>query len=142
MNSEKKDLLNDFIEKINADEALKERAKGFANDAGKTAELASELGFALSSEDFEQVLSEGAGASYGELDEAELDNIAGGAGTQNRYNPNSCPRAGEALYECVGFLRIVWCDHYRMEKVGAGRWRHWCAMGGYDYVGTELGKRN
>ena len=88
-----------------------------------------------------------------ELMETELEDAAGGA-TQNRYDPQRCGNTTRTSYECVGFLTMTWCDHYRQKyippagigpggPVGAGsgeRYRHVCVMGRYDYEGDMAGK--
>ena len=80
-----------------------------------------------------------------ELHEEELEAAAGGA-TQNRWNPEVCGKYTRVEYECVGFLKATWCDHYREEylyrsSVGRlpERYRFTCAMGRYNYEGNPHG---
>ena len=79
------------------------------------------------------------------LAEEDLEAASGGA-TQNRYDPQRCGKYTRVEYECVGFLAMSWCDHYRKESlapVGAGldgeRYLHICVMGRYDYGGDRFG---
>ena len=75
-----------------------------------------------------------------ELKEEDLEAAAGGDATANRYDPQRCGNAKEVLYECVGFLQLVICDHYRKRAVNRETYHHTCAMGCYDYYGSPDGK--
>ena len=130
-----------FIEKINSDEALTERAKEAGQDAGAVAALAAELGFELTKEEVESMQAEGLEPSFGELSEDQLDNVAGGA-TQNRFDSSRCWGAKKVIYECVGFLKAVHCDHYVCVPTGKTIFLnnyhqkiyvHKCNMGCFDY---------
>jgi len=88
-----------------------------------------------------------------ELKEEELEAAAGG-GTQNRWNPDVCGNYTKVEYECVGFLKMCWCDHYREVylttirseaggPMGAGEVKHYqytCVMGRYNYKGNGRGE--
>jgi hypothetical protein len=82
----------------------------------------------------------------GELTEEQLVEAAGGREgglTQNRYDPNVCPRLTRTRYECVGFLGGWLCDHYRrsIPERDYDIYKHQCAMGAFDYKGDEDGNR-
>ena len=79
------------------------------------------------------------------LHETELDAVAGGGATQNRYDPQRCSNTKQVAYECVGFLANTWCDHYRERKISGTHYtndvyRYTCVMGCYDYNGDHYGK--
>ena len=71
-----------------------------------------------------------------ELKEEQLEAASGGA-TQNRYDPAKCRQYKEAAYDCVGFLGLVWCDHYRKNFVryedNLTVYSHWCAHSCFYY---------
>ncbi|MCL2010655.1 MAG: hypothetical protein FWG71_08975 [Synergistaceae bacterium] len=75
-----------------------------------------------------------------ELQETELEGASGGA-TQNRYDPAKCRQYKEASYDCVGFLQLVWCDHYRKNFVryedNKTVYSHWCAHSCFYYERAE-----
>ena len=75
-----------------------------------------------------------------ELHETELEKVAGGSPTANRYDPQRCGSTNRTIYECVGFIRAVYCDHYRVESFNHGEYyRFTCRMGRYDYYGDWEG---
>ena len=80
-----------------------------------------------------------------ELNEEQLDAVAGGGPTWNRYDPKTCKNMKRTKYECVGFLKQNWCDHYRNKYIegssGKAEYRISCAKGAYpDYTGDVTGK--
>ena len=70
------------------------------------------------------------------LNEDELDVVSGGS-TQNRYEPQKCNQYKEVAYDCVGFLSVVWCDHYRKDYLrqegNLTVYEHKCVMGCFCY---------
>ena len=79
-----------------------------------------------------------------ELMEENLENVAGGGATENRYVQNRCMNSWRTMLECVGYLAMIWCDHYRRTETGEsiprGKiYRHKCAMGAWDYLGMKDG---
>ena len=76
------------------------------------------------------------------INEEQLDAVSGGA-SQNRYDPARCnpERSWRTTYECVGFLSSVYCDHYTRTYLDrVNRYWHKCAMGCFDYEGTNDGQ--
>jgi len=81
------------------------------------------------------------------LTEEEMEAIAGGndGSTQNRYDPERCGAATRVIYECVGFLKMCYCDHYRKTELWDGGplvgklYDHVCAMGRFNYRGDRYG---
>ena len=72
------------------------------------------------------------------LNEDELDVVSGGS-TQNRYEPQKCNQYKEVAYDCVGFFKMVWCDHYRKIKLRQEEgclsiYEHKCMMGCFCYI--------
>ena len=83
------------------------------------------------------------------LNKDQLEAASGGA-SQNRYDPNRCNGATRSMYECVGLLGAVNCDHFQSIATGRGTkasighpsmeiYRHKCAMGCFNYEGTRDG---
>ena len=56
-----------------------------------------------------------------EIAEDQLEVVAGGGRTQNRYNPHECKNLVGPLMLCKSgpgfFDGFVWCDHYRQSDV-------------------------
>ena len=132
-----------FIDKARSDSALMAKLDALGASGAEASEvvaLAAEYGFTVTAEDIRQAAA-ACSCRTGELTEAELDAVAGGA-TQNRYNPDVCGKYTKVEYECVGFLARCWCDHHRgnltTERVGQ-YYRYTCAMGRYDYIGDMTG---
>ena len=125
-------------------------SKGAGDD--EIIKLAAENGFTFTKEDIEEFMNQE--AKINKLDEEELKNVAGGA-TQNRYDPNVCPKLTRTRYECVGLFQLCWCDHYYRKFLGmdgpptGGRggqrgnkhalYKHECVMGCFNYTGVEVG---
>ena len=58
------------------------------------------------------------GNNPAELNEQDLDKVAGGGATKNRYDEKVCPTMTRAERRCIGLGDLgYWCDHYRMEYV-------------------------
>ena len=83
--------------------------------------------------------------------EEELENVAGGGATENRWNPEKCMSHGRTQHNCVGLFNLVWCDHYRRESSSKTKvdkstgsvtyyYRHICMMGAFNYIGTISGE--
>jgi len=139
-----------FIEKANTDSELMAKldALGAKNaDAENVIALAAEYGFTFSKEDYEKMSGCGRKcARCGELSEEELGAVSGGW-DGNRYDPNVCkPSLGRTRYECVGLLKLAWCDHYHMELCypepdpNKRVYAHSCAKGAFNYVGFLNGE--
>ena len=140
--------MQSFIEKAKNDKALMAKLDTLGAsgaEADKIVALAAEYGFAITEEDCRQAAQTTCPHKKGELKEEDLEAAAGGfIDTQNRYNPDICGKYTKVEYECVGFLRKIWCDHYRekeLPSVGFGaagwRWQFTCVMGRYDYTGDR-----
>jgi len=141
--------MQSFIEKAKNDKELMAKLDALgASGAGveEAIALAAEYGFLVTEEDCRQAAARSCPHKKGELAEEDLATAAGGA-TQNRYDPVRCGQATRTMYECVGFLKATWCDHYREQFAGrvsnyyGERWHYYCAMGCYDYIGVPEGGR-
>ena len=112
-------------------------------EADKIIALAVEYGFSITAEDYRQAAKTTCPQKKGELKEEDLEAAAGG-GTQNRYDPQRCGNTKRVSYECVGFLEMCWCDHYRKVDLLPGHLvaciNHICVMGCYDYIGDNHGE--
>ena len=72
--------------------------------------------------------------------EEDLEAVAGGRPTWNRYDPKTCKNMTRTKYECVGLLSAAWCDHYRGKDLGNNRKRISCAKGAFpEYIGYSNG---
>jgi len=127
-----------LLEKAKNDKELmaKMDALGAAGaGADKIVALAAEYGFSITEEDCRQAAARSCPQKSGELAEEDLEAVAGG--TQNRYDPTKCRQYKEASYDCVGFLSLVWCDHYRRNFVRREDhltvYWHLCAHGCFCY---------
>ena len=111
--------LKALIEKAKSDKELMSKLDALgAKDAGddKIIALAKEYGFTVTADEIEKLKSENAdSAGNNEITEDKLEAVAGGGGSENRYDPNTCKNMTRTKYECVGFLASTWCDHYRKE---------------------------
>ena len=139
-----------LLEKAKSDENLMEKL----NELGKKEQddeiiaLASEHGFTITKEEMEEMKNRT--TESGKLNEEDLDKVAGGGATQNRWDPNVCPNLTRTRFECVGFMQAVWCDHYKQtdtgRKIVTDRGeniyvkRHQCMMGAFDYEGGKYGE--
>ncbi|MCL2010651.1 MAG: hypothetical protein FWG71_08955 [Synergistaceae bacterium] len=76
----------------------------------------------------------------GELKEEDLEAAAGGA-TTNRYDPAECSKHNDVHLNCVGFLELNWCDHYRRSVDDSSQWERKlyrrCMMGFFDVTETK-----
>ena len=110
--------------------------------------FAAEHGFAITEDELNSC--GGDCGKCGELTEEDLDKVAGGVGpTKDRYDSAVCPSLTRTRYECVGFLALVWCDHYKQTKIGwvyrgntndiIDIYKHTCNRRGFDYYGTSYG---
>ena len=138
--------LKAFIEKAKTDKVLAEKLdilgiKGAGDD--EIIALAAEYGFTITKEEIENIKSHSCNSCKScELKEEDLENVAGGRITQNRYNKDICSCYTEPHYYCVGFLSSSWCDHFRREfirrrTISEGDiihvlFREYCVMGFFD----------
>jgi len=84
-----------------------------------------------------------------EIQEEDLENIATGGSSRNRWDKDRCMNHGRTMYECVGFLGMFWCDYYKrtntgkiIEGVGTAPvtiYNHYCTLGAFNYDGLEGG---
>jgi len=138
--------IKEFFEKVKVDNDLMEKlielGKNEAPDEDVIS-LASKYGFTITKEDIDNMKN--CATKCGKLSEEDLDNVAGGGGTQNRWDANRCMGHGRTMIECVGFLWIAWCDHYTRSIPSdpnykyAGYHEHKCAMGAFHYYGHANG---
>jgi len=109
--------------------------------------LAAENSFFLTKKDIEKFIAQASKSR--ELSEEDLENVAGGEGSRNRWDRNRCMSHGRTMYECVGFLGMFWCDYYRRTNTGriiegVGNvpvtiYNHYCTLGAFNYDGLEGG---
>ena len=70
-----------------------------------------------------------------ELTEEELLAVTGGA-TKNRFDKAECSKHSDVHFNCVGFMSLTWCDHYRKWVDNKSEWEtkihRWCTMGFFD----------
>ena len=78
------------------------------------------------------------------IHEEQLKEVTGGW-SENRYNPAECKSLNKIKDECLGFLFLRWCDHYRQTYIRTDAFRrnpneretymkiykHECAMGAF-----------
>ena len=135
-----------FFEKAMVDEKIMAKL----NELGEKAQdeeiiaLASQHGFTITKDEIENAKNQI--ISSGELNEEELEKVAGGGATRNRYDPNVCPTLKRLRGQCISngflpsFLLPNWCDHYRRREAGprstpTGQmikmYYHSCAMGAF-----------
>ncbi|MCL2010654.1 MAG: Nif11-like leader peptide family natural product precursor [Synergistaceae bacterium] len=132
-----------FIEKAKNDKALMAKLDELGAsgaEADKIVALAAEHGFAITAEDYRLAEEQAGTRQSGELKEEELEAVAGGSPTQNRWDPVRCGQATRTIYECVGFIKSVYCDHYRVVVLAPPTYQHSCAMGRFDYKGYHDGE--
>ena len=122
-----------FIEKAKSDSSL--LAKLNELDAEGIVALAAEHGYNITVEDYREAAAKSNPHRRGELAEEELDSVAGGGATQNRWDPEICNKYTTVHYNCVGFLTQCWCDHYKRTWLGNSKHHHACNMGRFDYGG-------
>ena len=137
--------LQEFIRKIDEDAELFEKVEalsmGEATDEEYIA-LASEYGFIVTAQELEEARSFASCNNCSQLSENELDEVVGGTGissrpvTANRFDPEICPVQTRTRYECVGFMKIVWCDHYDRQFLKGSNYgyMHQCKMGYFKYA--------
>jgi len=125
-----------FIEKAKSTpELMAKLDKLGAKNAGAAefVSLAAEYGFSFTKEEYEAVKAAGVQPKTGELNEEDLESVAGGW-SENRYNPDECHKHKEESYNCKGFMALCWCDHYREEVNGSTREvRKKCVKGCFNY---------
>ena len=132
-----------FIDKARTDSALMAKLDTLGTGeevSEKVIAIAAEYGFAITEEDYRQAAEQVGKLKSGELAEEDLEAAAGGGPTQNRYDPERCSDLTQAAYECVGFLKLTWCDHFRETEIKKWHFRYACAMGCFDYIGDIDGK--
>ena len=137
-----------FIEKAKSDSTLMAKLDALGKSgigSDEVIALAAEYGFTFTVQEYEEAMKYGGNcAKCGELSEADLDAVSGGClfGTQNRYDPDKCTGTlGRTKYECVGFLNMSWCDHFKMDLLtqGSNIFQFDCAMGAFSYKGHSGG---
>ena len=133
-----------FIEKAKGDTALMAKLNEVGSSGAGEEEvvaLAAEHGFTVTAEDYREAAAKSNPHRRGELAEEELDSVAGGnpVGTQNRWNPEVCNKYTRTHYNCVGFMKGCWCDHYSANRHGSIKYRHVCSMGRFDYIADVNG---
>ena len=131
-----------FFEKAKTDNELMAKLNELGEKEAQEEEiirLAAENGFTITAEEIEQARNT---QLTGELSEEELDKVAGGSLTQNRWNPEKCKEYGRTYHNCYGFLDLVRCDHYRQFATSqrSDTRHHICAMGVFDYIGNPKGE--
>jgi predicted ribosomally synthesized peptide with nif11-like leader len=132
-----------FIEKAKSDSALMAKLNALdAKNAGanEVIALAAEYGFSVTNEDVEVARRQNC-PHHGELSEKDLDAVSGGI-TQNRHNSDYCRNLDRPLSYCKSYQMLFipsWCDHYREDSLGNGRYHYACAMGAFDYYGDAHG---
>ena len=127
-----------FIEQAKKDKDLMAKLDALgASGAGadKIIALAAEHGFTVTEEDCRQAAEAQCPHKKGELKEEDLEAAAGGA-TTNRYDPAVCSQYNDVHFNCVGFLELNWCDHYRRSVDDSSNWERRlyrkCMMGFFD----------
>jgi len=148
------DQIKALIEKAQSDKELMAKLDALGEkDAGadEIIALAKEYGITVNAEEIEKLKSEDEYSSEsGELTEEELEDVAGGAPSENRYDPKTCKNMTRTKYNCVGFLTLCWCDHYRQDetlrtKIGKNwysRYFHSCTKNAFPrYYGNASGDK-
>jgi len=137
-----------LLEKARNDKELMAKLDALgASGAGpdKIIALAAEYGFSITAEDYTNACESAMALKSGEISEVELDSVAGGDGaTQNRWDPKVCNNYNRTHYNCVGFFKATWCDHYErtwhhQDNIGYTTFRHVCGMGRFDYIADQDG---
>jgi len=138
------DSIKSFMNKAKEDKTLMAKLEALGEKAGEKdfMDLAAEYGFTIADADIKKYQTELSKkyASNGELNEDELEQVAGGWPTENRHYKDVCSQYKEAHYNCVGFLSIVNCDHYRKIELKSlpgskkDRYNIKCVMGYFDYI--------
>jgi len=141
--------LKAFIEKAQSDKELMAKLDALGEkDAGadEIIALAKENGFTVTADELEKIKD--GGEESGELAEEDLEAVAGGW-SQNRYD-STCKNMTRTKYNCVGFVGLCYCDHYRQEDIGQKRhpnnaiyriYRHICKKEAFPiYVGWNDGQ--
>jgi len=139
--------LREFIEKVMSDEGLKTKLDALGKKEGDNdvitfekediIALAKDYGFTITAE---EIIMRKNGCTPDknttELNGDELDAITGGGWpTQNRYDPKTCKNMTRTKYNCVGFLEMCYCDHFRYDRAASNSafklfW-YWCEMNAY-----------
>ena len=142
--------LKAFLEKAKTDSELAAKLDELGSQKAVDDEyiaLAAEHGFTFTKEDIEQMKSEEPKhCGSCELQEEDLDNVAGGGGGHDRFNDEICRQYKDVHYYCVGFLRFAWCKYYERKFVketsdGTIYW-HKCKKDYFSYEGDINGKRS
>ena len=137
-----------FFEKAMSDESLMAKLDELGKKEAPDEEiiaLAAEYGFTITKEEIESMKSQSCeSCKSGEINEEDLENVAGGGSqTTNRFDPKVCPNLTRTRYECVGFLQMNYCDHYRKIPITKCKvspiFRHECVMGAFNYTGLKHG---
>jgi len=137
--------LQKFIKKADEDAELYKKVEALSMEEATDEEyigLASEYGITIANEELEQARSCVSCKNCSELSEGELDDVVGGSGgntrpiTADRFDPEVCPSQTRTRYECVGFMKIVWCDHYDRQFLKGSNYgyMHQCKMGYFKYA--------
>ena len=118
--------LKAFIEKARSDKELMAKLDALGENNAETDKiitLAKESGFTITADEIVKLKNENT-AESAELREDELEAVAGGGPTQNRYDSKSCKNMTRTKYNCVGFLSACWCDHYRRDYIEGSQKGH------------------
>jgi len=147
--------LQQFIEKAFKNEELMKKVNDLSMGEPTDEEiisLAAEHGFTITAEELEvQKSSACSRCVRDELEEEDLESIAGGGGGPSRWDHIACMAHGRTRYECVGFLYMSWCLHYTRRQLGTERYRlksrvpdamywHTCQLGAFSYEGNSSGQ--
>ena len=131
--------MKEFIEKAKNDDAMRAKLNELVESGAGTDKIiaiAAEHGFAITEEDFRQPEGHVCKRKSGELEEEELEAVAGGnwGWTENRYDQGLCGKITREHSRCFGVWEVVgWCDHYDSYRFQPYKRRVVCAMGRYDY---------
>ena len=132
-----------FIEQAKKDKNLMAKLDALgASGAGpkEAVALAAEYGFTVTEEDCREAAEAQCPHKKGELAEEDLEAAAGGA-TTNRYDPKVCSQYNDVHFNCVGFMELNWCDHYRRSVDDSSEWERRlyrkCMMGFFDVTETK-----
>ena len=133
-----------FLEKAKTDKELMAKLDVLsakkASD-GEIIALAAEYGFTFTKEDIESLQGESS-APVVKLTESDLEAVAGGFPTVNRWDSVVCGSATMVIPDrckAASWYDIRHCDHHRTFANAAGKQVHICVMGRYSYIGSHYG---
>ena len=132
--------LKAFLEKAGADSELTRKLEELGENLENPEALiavAAEHGFAITAEEVEEAKSL---TKKNELDEEELEEVAGGGRSVNRYCPEWCKNLTRHRIACT--FPLCDCDHFKRENDSERTYHYWfsCAKGAFKkYKGTNAG---